>query len=236
MTYHPDGDPRLNSSTWFHEDAWLTANGVEVWRDVDQVYGTMSADYQRTPVKPSLFLEGSYEFGSYKHECGWVTPLKARRQIYHTFFAGGAGHTYGAGPIWAMRGNAGDYNCGYTWRQALAFPGALQFAGVAKAFLITHQWSRWLPDRSMLDEALGEGESLRPAVTYANRRVGLVDLSNNATTTIKNALAQSATATWFDPRNGQEEPAGRLQASESRDMTPPTKWEDAILILRKHDG
>lgn len=92
----------------------------------------MLSEYQlNNTIKPSLFLEGSYEFGSYGHECGWVIPVKARRQIYHTFFAGGAGHTYGAGQIWAMRGTAGDYNCGYTWKQALEFPGGAQFAGVA---------------------------------------------------------------------------------------------------------
>ncbi|MBD0285980.1 MAG: DUF4038 domain-containing protein, partial [Flavisolibacter sp.] len=98
FTYHPDGDPLDNSSKWFHTDAWLTANGVEVWREVDEVYPVMLSEYRLThPVKPSLFLEGSYEFGSYRHECGWVTPVRMRRQIYHTFFAGSAGHTYGAG-------------------------------------------------------------------------------------------------------------------------------------------
>ena len=149
MTYHPDGAVHLNSSDWFHEDQWLTANGVEVWKEVDDVYPTMLRDYHLTePVKPSLFLEGSYEFGSYQHECGWVTPVKVRRQIYHTFFAGGAGHTYGAGPIWAMRSSGGNYNCGYTWKQALAFPGGANFGGVASKFLEEHQWSTWIPDQT----------------------------------------------------------------------------------------
>jgi len=118
FTYHPDGDASRNSSNWFHKDVWLDANGVEVWKEMSKVYPVMLNDYQLTdPVKPSLFLEGSYEYGTYRHECGWVTPVKVHRQFYHTFFAGGAGHTYGAGPIWAMRGNGGDYNCGYTWQR-----------------------------------------------------------------------------------------------------------------------
>lgn len=236
MTYHPDGAPSVNSSDWFHEDAWLTANGVEVWKEVDQVYPTMLSEYQlNKPIKPSLFLEGSYEFGTYRHECGWVTPVRVRRQFYHTFFAGGAGHTYGAGPIWAMRGTGGDYNCGYTWKQALDFPGAAQVAGVAKAFLLEHQWSEWIPDQGILDGAAGEGESLKIAVTCASGHMALVYFSNNSQAKIKNTLNKAAVAHWFYPRNGREEQAGRFKQNQVRDIVPPNRWEDAILVLRVSD-
>ncbi|MCB0566419.1 MAG: DUF1593 domain-containing protein [Phaeodactylibacter sp.] len=233
ITYHPDGDAPDNSSKWFHEDAWLDANGVEVWREVGQVYPTMLGDYQlNNPVKPSLFLEGSYEFGSYRHECGWVTPVRVRRQVYHTFFAGGAGHTYGAGPVWAMRGSGGDYNCGYTWKQALDFPGAAQFAGVAKAFLLAHQWPEWIPDGGVIDGSVGEGESLKTAVTSTSGDMALVYFSNNSQTQIKNRLNKAAVAHWFDPRNGQEKQAGSFKQHEVRNMAPPDNWEDAILVLQ----
>jgi hypothetical protein len=236
MTYHPDGDPTHNSSEWFHEDAWLTANGVEVWKEVDQVYATMLGEYQLiNPIKPSLFLEGSYEFGSYRHECGWVTPIRVRRQIYHTFFAGGAGHTYGAGPVWSMRGTGGDYNCGYTWKEALEFPAAVQFAGVAKAFLLDHQWPGWTPDKNIIDGAAGESDSLKTAVTCASGNMALVYFSNNSGTRIKNTIDKTAIARWFDPRNGLEEQAKPFNKNEVRNMIPPAGWEDAILILQVVD-
>jgi len=233
MSYHPDGDPTNNSSNWFHEDAWLDANGVEVWKEVDQVYSTMLRDYRfNNPVKPSLFLEGSYEFGSYRHECGWVTPIKVRRQIYHTFFAGGAGHTYGAGPIWPMRGTGGDYSCGYTWKQALEFPAGANFARVAKEFLYKHQWSQWIPDQSILERGNGSGESLKSAVTLASGNLALVYFSNNSHAKIKNTLNRASVAHWFDPRNGHEAKAGSFELNESRDLIPPEGWEDAILVVR----
>ena len=233
MTYHPDGDAPDNSSKWFHQDAWLTANGVEVWREVDDVYPAMLGDYQlNAPAKPSLFLEGSDEYGSYRHECGWVTPVKYRRQVYQTFFAGGAGHTYGAGPIWAMRGNGGDYNCGYTWKQALAFPGADQFAGVAKAFLQRHQWHQWIPDGRVIEGGVGEGDHLKTAVTIASGQMALVYFANNSPTRIRNTLAMAAAASWFDPRDGQEVSAGKFEPGEVRSMIPPDRWEDAVLVLR----
>jgi hypothetical protein len=203
---------------------------------MDQVYPTMLSEYQlNKPIKPSLFLEGSYEFGTYRHECGWVTPVWVRRQFYHTFFAGGAGHTYGAGPIWAMRGTGGNYNCGYTWKQALDFPGAVQVAGVAKAFLLEHQWSEWIPDQGVLDGSVGDGESLKTAVTVAPGDMILVYFSNNSHAKIKNTLNKTAEALWFYPHNGQEEKAGRFEQNEVRDMVPPKKWEDAIMVLRVSD-
>ncbi len=232
ISYHPDGVPDMNSSSWFHEDAWLDANGVEVWKEVDLVYQTMLGDYLlKDPVKPSLFLEGSYEFGSYGHECGWVTPLRVRRQIYHTFFAGGAGHTYGAGPVWAMRGSGGAYNCGYTWKQALEFPGAANFAGVCKSFLEEYNWSTWMPEKGAIGRGAGDGDSLKVAVTDLSGRQVLVYYSNTTHAEIRNTMKMAAGAQWFDPRNGEFVQAGSFQAGEGRDMLPPYGWEDAILVL-----
>jgi hypothetical protein len=234
MTYHPDGDASYNSSSWFRKDAWLDANGVEVWREVDEVYPTMLRDYElEGPARPSLFLEGSYEYGSYRHECGWVTPVRVRRQAYQTFFAGGAGHTYGAGPIWSMRGTGGDYNCGYTWQQALAFPGAKQIAVVLQAFLREYDWSKWTPDGGMITGPAGEGDSLKTGVRTADGDMALVYFADNTGTTIRNTLDRAAQADWFDPRDGMTQPAGRIESGESREMQPPGGWEDAVLVLRR---
>lgn len=232
MTYHPDGDAPDNSSTWFHADAWLDANGVEVWREVDDLYVTMLNDYELKPAKPSLFLEGSYEYGSYRHECGWVTPVRVRRQAYQTFFAGGAGHTYGAGPIWAMRGTGGDYNCGYTWQQALAFPGAGQLAGIMTTFLHEHDWSEWIPYGGVIEGSVGEGDNLKAGARTAAGDMLLVYYSNNSQTTIRNTLDRTADAYWFDPREGAKEAADRFGPGETRGMRPPDGWEDAILVLK----
>ena len=232
FTYHPNGDSPYGSSQWFHEDAWQDANGVEIWREVNDVYRTMVNDYQLSnPVKPSLFLEGSYEYGSYRHECGWVTPVKVRRQFYQTFFAGGAGHTYGAGPIWAMRGNDGDYNCGYTWQQALDFPGAIQVAVLGKKFLTEHKWNEWVPNGNVIS-GVGEGESLKTAITTQLGDKALVYFADNSYTTVNNVLGRNAEAYWFYPRDGQIKKADPFTLNESRIIAPPTNWEDAVLVLQ----
>ncbi|PKA97870.1 collagenase-like protein with putative collagen-binding domain [Flavobacteriaceae bacterium MAR_2009_75] len=232
LTYHPNGDYPYGSSQWFHNDVWQDVNGVEVWKEVNDVYRTMLDDYQlKEPVKPSLFLEGSYEYGTYRHECGWITPVRVRRQFYQTFFAGGAGHTYGAGPIWAMRGNDGDYNCGYTWQQALDFPGARQVAEIGKEFLRTHKWNEWIPNGSVIS-GVGENESLKTAVTTSSKNMALVYFSNNSSCQVNNVLDGDAEAYWFYPRDGAKENLKPFKQNESRDIIPPSNWEDAVLVLK----
>lgn len=232
FTYHPNGDAPYGSSQWFHNDEWLDANGVEVWREVNDVYRAMMDDYQlKNPIKPSLFLEGSYEYGSYRHECGWVTPVRVRRQFYQTFFAGGAGHTYGAAPIWAMRGNEGDYNCGYTWQQALDFPGAIQIAKIGKQFLLDHKWNEWIPNGNVIS-GVGENENLKTAITTSAGDMALVYFADNSHCEITNVLNKNAKAYWFNPANGEKKEAPGFSINESREMAPPNKWEDALLILQ----
>jgi len=232
ITYHPNGDAPYGSAQWFHSDPWLDANGVEVWKEVHDVLPAMLDDYKLTdPVKPSLFLEGSYEYGTYHHECGWVTPLRVRRQFYHTFFAGGAGHTYGAGPVWAMRGSGGDYNCGYTWQEALDFPGAVQVAEVGKQFLLDHKWYKWIPNADVIS-GVGYRESLKTAVTTQTGDLALIYFSNNSHTRVNNILNEEAEANWFYPRDGRVIKTGRFEQNESRVTAPPARWEDAVLVLR----
>ncbi|SHI58859.1 apiosidase-like domain-containing protein [Pseudozobellia thermophila] len=232
LTYHPNGDYPYGSSQWFHKDVWLDANGIEVWKEVDDVYRTVLDDYQLVdPVKPTLFLEGSYEYGSYRHECGWITPLRVRRQAYQTFFAGGAGHTYGAGPIWAMRGDEGDYNCGYTWQQALDFPGAMQVATVARKFLIDQKWHEWMPNGNVLS-GTGLGDGLKTAVTTHSGDRALIYFSNNSFARVNNVFGREANSFWFDPRNGEMVENGPFRANESKIVAPPGKWEDAVLVLK----
>lgn len=232
LTYHPNGDSPYGSSQWFHEDVWQDVNGVEVWKEVNDVYRAMLNDYQlNNPTKPSLFLEGSYEYGTYGHECGWITPVRVRRQFYHTFFAGGAGHTYGAAPVWAMRGNQGNYNCGYTWQQALNFPGASQVADIGRQFLLNHNWNEWIPNGNVIS-GVGEGESLKTAVTTKSENMSLVYFSNNSACKVNNILNKDSDAYWFNPQNGEREEASVFKVNESRDMVPPADWEDAIFVLQ----
>jgi hypothetical protein len=130
-----------------------------------------------------------------------------------------------------MRGNEGDYNCGYTWKQALNFPAAAQIAAIGKQFLMDHKWNEWIPNGNVIS-GVGEAESLKTAVTTQSGDMVLVYFSNNSSCQIHNILNKDAEAYWFYPRNGQKEKASPFKENESRDMVPPSNWEDAVLVLK----
>ena len=133
-----------------------------------------------------------------------------------------------------MRGSEGDYNCGYTWKEALNFPGAAQISLVGKQFLIDHRWNEWVPNGNVISEA-GMGESLKTAATTESGDMALVYFSNPSHCRVKNILGRDAEAYWFYPRNGEKDLITPFKENESRDMVPPSKWEDAILVLRIAD-
>ncbi len=152
MTFHAVRTPGLSgagaeggsSSVWFHHDAWLDFNMMETFKWMDKIHTYVSDDFKKTPTKPTLLGEGAYETGKYGNECGFITPLKVRRQGYHALFAGAMGYTYGHWAIWPFRGAY----CDRHWQQALDAPGAAQVAGVMKEFMISNEIFDFRPEQS----------------------------------------------------------------------------------------
>jgi len=108
MTYHPFG--RMQSSTWFHDELWLDFNMFQSGhqrydqdKDSPRRYGEdnwryVRDDYARTPVKPVLDGEPSYENipqGLHDTSQPYWSDADARRYAYWSVFAGSFGHTYG---------------------------------------------------------------------------------------------------------------------------------------------
>jgi len=91
MTYHP----WATSAEWFHRDDWLDANGIQGSRNEgDQmndkiVYERVNETYdQENPVKPVLFLEGSYEGEPNRGgSLPKTTPRNVRMQFFYAVIA-----------------------------------------------------------------------------------------------------------------------------------------------------
>jgi hypothetical protein len=234
MTYHPDGNPAYNSSNWFHSDAWLDFNGIETWKSIDQVYETVARDYAlKDPTKPTMLLEGAYEEGKYPSPGDRISALKARQQAYHTFFAGGAGHTYGGFPVWDFTRDPQNDTYRHTWRDALKFPGAPQVATLLRRLLDESQWWILSPCPALIQDDPGDGQSRIAAMRSADANRILAYFPANRSAKIKLDLAGSskAAARWFDPRDGREKEAGEHACGSIARFNPPAGWEDAVLIV-----
>ncbi len=226
MTYHPDGDPFLNSSDFFHADAWLDANGIETWRSTDQVQTAVERDYRRNdPVKPTLFLEGAYEGGRYPEPGGEITELKARRQAWQAMLSGAAGHTYGAGSMWHFQRQPRDTVPAGQWKRALELPGAEQTAAILGRILTGLNWWSLVPDQGLIGSGGGQGEVRKVAARSRERVVVYFPDASPAQLTLSAAAAR--TVFWIRPQDAARQPASWTTG----EYTPPAGWPDALLVI-----
>ena len=85
MTYHPDGSPMINSSKWFHNDAWLDFNMIETFVNRDHIVASIQQDLNLENPKPTVLGEPHYEGITNAHI---AKAIQMRRQAYQSFFQG----------------------------------------------------------------------------------------------------------------------------------------------------
>jgi hypothetical protein len=212
ITVHPDPSPA--SSSWIHDEAWLSFNTLQSFKSSFLNYTMVAADRARTPVKPVVNGEARYE-----DEAG-TTALNVRRGAYWSCLAGGF-YSYGHGGNWMKPAD---------WRKWIDSPGSRQMR-ILGDFFRSLDWWTLEPDPSLLSGKSGEAAAARSA----NRSWALVYLPANASVEVVldgvNA-APSAQASWMNPATGEVQQAGVHPASGSRTFAPPAEWADALLLIR----
>ncbi len=228
MTYHPDGAPMVNSSTWFHRDAWLDFNMVETHKHKDDVYQAISQDYMLIdPIKPTVMGEPAYE-GLQPPTI--ITDAKdMRQQAYHTLFAGGAGFTYGGfrdtssrGPLFSPFGD---------WKPLLNMEGAESMLYLRR-FCEKNDWPFWLPVDGFVAATDDIGVN-RIVATRSTRSGDILIYFPSAVTTdiVLPEGISDVKYSWYDPRNGNYSSVEeKTLSSETLKVTVPFRT-DALLIL-----
>jgi hypothetical protein len=221
ITFKPD--PAPYSSSFIHDEPWLDFNSMQTWKSVELIYPFITKDYNLRPAKPVLMAEGAYEHGS---EYGFdVSPLWVRRQAYYSFLAG-AHHTYGHNDSWRVLP---------TWKQALDAPGARQLGILKKSFQGRSEWWNLVPDQDIFASGgKTAGQILNLAARHQDGRWVIAYLAGKTDITIrmdKLASGGKISAFWLDPREGTQQPVGKLENSGTHSFATPDGWEDALLVL-----
>ncbi len=249
ITYHPFG--RTQSSMWFHNESWLDMNMFQSGhRRYDQdttglAYGEdnwkyAADDYAKTPVKPTLDGEPSYEGipqGLHDPAEPLWTDKEVRRYAYWSVFAGSCGFTYGHAAIMAMV-KPTDRNPAYgsrlTWDLALDAPGASQMQHLKKLMLSKPYFER-VPANDLLAQPQGDkydyiavtrGRDYIFAYTWTGKNFAL-DLGKLPEGSYKSS--------WYDPRTGNSD-SGDIYNKGVVTFDPPGEPEqgnDWVLILEK---
>jgi hypothetical protein len=240
MTGHPHGE-RSISHFFGGNDVWLDFNMSQTGQyntSLHLPYALTVSDCNLTnPVRPAVNGEGAYEGWAYwaPENIAFKSPLLARRTFYHTFFAGGAGYTYGheesgySGCYDSVWGFCGPNNDG-SWKSLLDSPGAGDLPHL-RNLLNDNEWWKWQRSQGSITSGKSSGATIKAAVKSTDNSRMLVYYPERNSATIRNDLGGSATASWFDPRNGNTTGAGSFKINQSRALTPPNGWEDAVLIL-----
>jgi hypothetical protein len=216
MTFHPWGE--TSSSFWFHDSSWLDFNACQSGHAVRAFpnYMMIESDYCKTPVKPCIDLEPRYE----AHPINWKPELNGRfddydvrQAAYHAVFAGAAGHTYGAHPVWQMADKGRDPIgfCNMFWKEALELPGAKQMQWL-KNLVLSRPYMDRKPDQSIVGAPKTGDEHIR-AGCGSNYLMVYIPNGGIVSINLNRVSGELKRLWWFDPRNGEATEAGTVKTS-----------------------
>jgi hypothetical protein len=255
MTFHPFG--RTSSSDWFHNEPWLDFNMFQSGhRHYDQImknneegnenlwigqdnWRYVLNDYEKTPVKPTMDGEPSYEgipHGLHDTTQPLWTDADCRRYAYWSVFAGAFGHTYGNNSVMQMLKpgeGIGSYGATQYWFEAINDGGAAQMQYMKKLMLSVPFYNR------VLDQSIIHGD---PGSRYerllATRGVDYLFVysytGREFSINMGKITGDTVNARWYNTRNGRSLYIGRFVNSAVQQFTPPGKTiegNDWVLIV-----
>lgn len=246
ITFHPFG--RTQSSEWFHNEPWLDFNMFQSGhRRYDQDtagYGEdnwkyVLSDYNKTPIKPVLDGEPSYENipqGLHNPKEPYWNDNDVRRYAYWSVFAGSFGHTYGNNAVMQFhkpQDKDGAYGVKDFWFDAVNAPGASQLIHL-KNLILSRPFFERIPDQSIIAGGNGKkydyviatrGKSYLFVYTY-NGRSFEINLGKISGSKVK--------AYWYNPRNGSSKLIGILANAGIKEFDPPANKKDGndwVLVI-----
>lgn len=250
ITYHPRG--RTQSSTWFHNESWMDFNTFQSGHRTyaqdtskkDLKYGEdnwkyVNVDYNKTPIKPTLDAEPSYEkipYGLHDVKLPRWKAADVRRYGYWSVFAGGCGYTYGNNDVMQMH-KPTDKNSAYGskqyWYQSVYDPGAKQMVYLKKLMLSRSYYDR-VPDQTLIAGKQGTRYNYLLATRGKDYAFIYTYTGKNFTVNTANLPGSKIKVSWFNPRTGQTSPSTVQAKAKTINFNPPGEpknGNDWVLIL-----
>jgi hypothetical protein len=236
ITFHPIG--QYSSANYFHHAPWLDFNMIQTGhtRDRDN-YTSITAEYNRTPIKPVLDGEPGYE--NIPHAFDDANPrleaIHTRRFCYWALFSGACGHTYGCNDIWQMwkRGDNPIISAKLPWDEAIHLPGAGQMQ-YARMLIESGPYFDRIPDPSLVEPPNTTGPDYLAACRAPDARYALVYFPTGKAASLRTFLLKGPrlAVRWYDPCNGEylQVPGVEVTPWKTTQFIPPSV-NDWILVL-----
>ncbi|MCX6237944.1 MAG: glycoside hydrolase family 140 protein [Bacteroidia bacterium] len=248
ITFHPFG--RKASSIWFHNEDWLDFNMFQSghrrydqddsqWAFGEDNWKYVELDYAKTPAKPTIDGEPSYE-GIPQGLHDTLQPFwkaeDVRRYAYWSVFAGAFGFTYGNSAVMQFhmptdKGSA--YGAKEYWYKAINNPGACQMQYLKK-LMLSHPFLERVPDQSLIAGENGQkyehlaatrGNDYAMVYTYTGKIIPIQ---------MGKIKGKKVKASWFKPANGEITKIGEFTNTGTHEFDPPGEPDngnDWVLVL-----
>ena len=259
--FHPFG--RTSSSQWFQEEDWLDFNMFQSGhRRYDQVvlgawddngknpnqYGEdnwryMQADLAKTPLKPTIDGEPSYEqivHGLHDNTQPYWQSWDTRRYAYWSVFAGAFGHTFGDNAIMQFfrkdLEKEGAFGVWQDWREALHNIGGMQM-GHLKHLMESVDYQNGCAAQNLVTE--GDGEAYERIAVFAGKDyIFCYDYTGHPFTLDLESYKGTFDTYWMDPVTGVFSYAGCTEGKQKHTFCPMKRLEghsDWVLVLKKQE-
>lgn len=252
VTFHPRG--RTQSSDWFHNSEWLAFNMFQSGhrrydQDTtagDKAYGEdnwkyVASDYNRTPVKPVIDGEPSYEGipqGLHDTLQPFWTADDVRRYGYWSVFAGACGYTYGHNAVMQMHKHGdgrGVYGVREYWETAINAPGAGQMIHLEK-LICSRNYNDRIPDQALIAGENGKGYQHLQATRGKDYAYIYTCNGRNIPVNMGRIAGSRVKAAWYDPRSGSTAEIGEYANKGVMVFDPPGEvrnGNDWVLVIDK---
>ncbi len=238
------GAPMSDYWSEFHEEEWLDIIGYQSGQDRNAqargwlVDGPVSTASQRYVDRPFINLQPTFE--------GWGSPdseahnaLTVRRTLYWSLLnAPTAGVNYGGHGVWAWSNGlevpvgAPGSGVPLPWEQGLSMPAAEQVEYLADAFSTLPFWTLEPTPEVIAQQPSSSPNSYIAASANQDRdTVVIYTPTRQPIPTNPSHLPRPRSATWLNPRNGQESRA-IPHLSEGRLLFEPPGSHDWLLVIQ----
>lgn len=255
MTFHPLG--RTQSSTWFHNEAWLDFNMFQsghrrygqvmkkeeegdenIWIGQDN-WRYVQSDCKKNPPKPTIDGEPSYEGipqGLHNPSEPYWTATDCRRYAYWAVFAGAFGHTYGDNAVMQMHkpdSGKGAYGVKTFWYEAINNIGAGQMKHL-KNLMLSVPFREGVPDQSIIHG--DEGEKYERLLATRGRDYLFVYnyTGRKFCINLGKITGDLVNAWWYSTKNGETQLIASFKNEGVQEYTPPGEKSDGndwVLIV-----
>lgn len=246
MTFHPIG--RTASSWQYHAAPWLDFNMFQSGHRsyaqegpharAEDNWRYVAEDWARTPVKPTIDGEPSYEnipHGLHEENQPRWQAEDARRYAWWAVMAGAFGHTYGENNVMQMYvagAPTANFEADTRWDKALLAPGALQMHYL-RALIEAYPMLERVPDQSLIVDNGARYD--RVLASRGERYVFAYSYTGGPFTMALGRLAgDTLRARWYSPRDGGWRDIGAIDNSGTHRFDPPgatAPGNDWVLVL-----